>query len=283
MVVYKCDKCFKEFKQKGHYKRHLQRKYSCKKIENNDKIYSNNGITIPKMEYNIKCDFCFNIYSTKFNLNKHLKICKLKSEDDKKQKLYELLIKDQNRKLEEQNLYLQQQISLLQEQLKLSRNNNINKNSFNNNNNNINSNNTINILAYNKTDISHITDKDFEYIMNRCNMCVPRLIEKTHYDPKKPENKNIYISNIKDKYIMTWNGIKWNLKNREETLDDIYENSSNILEDKIETWESNKFQYDPVAVSKFYKFLDNKEKDEVKNKIKDEIKLILYNNREVEK
>ena len=119
--------------------------------------------------------------------------------------------------------------------------------------------------------------------MNICNICVPHLIEKTHYDPKKPENNNIYISNIKDKYIMIWNGIKWYLKNREETLDDIYiyiyENSSNILEDKIETCESNNFQYDQVAVSKFYKFLDNKEKEEVKNKIKEEIKLILYNNR----
>ena len=64
--------------------------------------------------------------------------------------------------------------------------------------------------------------------------------------------------------------------NKEETLDDLYENSSNILEDKIENWEANKYKYDKDAVDKFYKFLDNKEKDNIKNEIKDEIKLILY-------
>jgi len=58
----------------------------------------------------------------------------------------------------------------------------------------------------------------------------------------------------------------------------MFDNGACVLEDKIETWEENKYQYDPIVVSKFYKFLDNKEKDEVQNKIKEEIKLILYNN-----
>ena len=72
---------------------------------------------------------------------------------------------------------------------------------------------------------------------------------------------------------------KWNLVNQDETLDNIYENSSNILEDKIEDWEINKYKYNKIAVERFYKFLDNKDKDIIKNNIKDEIKLILYNNR----
>ena len=113
-------------------------------------------------------------------------------------------------------------------------------------------------------------------------MCIPKLIEKTHYDPEKPENKNIFISNLRDKYVMSWNGKRWDVKNRDEALDDMFDNGACVLEDKIENWEENKYQYDPIAVSKFYKFLDNKEKDEVQNKIKEEIKLILYNNRNKE-
>ena len=81
---------------------------------------------------------------------------------------------------------------------------------------------------------------------------------------------------------MSWNGKRWDVKNRDEALDDMFDNGACVLEDKIETWEENKYQYDPIAVSKFYKFLDNKEKDEVQNKIKEEIKLILYNNRNKE-
>ena len=78
---------------------------------------------------------------------------------------------------------------------------------------------------------------------------------------------------------MKYNGDKWILSNKEETLDDLYENSSNILEDKIENWETNKYKYDKTAVDRFYEFLDNKEKDNIKNEIKDDIKLILYNNK----
>jgi len=284
MNKFKCPNCLKKFNRKSNYERHLNRKYPCKIVINSTCSNSKDGIPIPKVEYienNNICNFCNRIYSTNFNLNKHLKKCKIKKEEELKQKLFDLLMKEQNKKIDEQNLFMKQQIDILQNQLKVK--NNIKNNIKNNNINNINSNNkTINILAYNKTDLSHITDKDFEYIMKRCNMCVPRLIEKTHYDPKRPENKNIFISNLRDRYVMQWNNKRWDLKNRDEALNDMYENGACVLEDKIETWEDNKYQYDPIAVQKFYKFLDNKEKDEIKNKIKEEIKLILYNNRQLE-
>jgi len=275
MVLYICNICLKEFNHKGNYQTHINRKFKCKKIIIEKKEESNKGIIIPKQDSNNRCNYCNKIYSTISNLNKHLKICKVKKEENIKQELYNLLVK-QNEEQKKENLYLKQQINLLQGQYKKISTKTINSN---NNIKNINSNNNINIVAFNKTDLSHITDKDFEYIMKRCNMCIPNLIEKTHYDPNKPENKNIFISNIKDRYVMKWNGKKWNLNNREEALEDLYENSSNTLEDRIETWEYNKFQYDPIAVQKFYRFLDNKDKDKVKNKIKEEIKLILYNNR----
>ena len=50
-------------------------------------------------------------------------------------------------------------------------------------------------------------------------MCIPNLIKRIHFDPKKPENHNIYISNIKNKYVMIYDGIKWNLHNRDETIE----------------------------------------------------------------
>ena len=278
MVNYICSICNKIFNQKGHYERHINRKYPCKKKNNNNTIESSYkiGINIPNMECdnkNNECNYCDKIYSTKFNLVKHQKTCKIKKKYEMKEELYNLLILETQKKIEEQNLYLKQQINNLQKQLNKKNNNIINSNNTNCNNK------TINILAYNKTDLSHLTDKDFEYIMKKCYKSVPTLIEKTHFHPNKLENKNIYINNIQNKYIMKYNGEKWNLENRDETLDDLYENSSNILEDKLENWEINKFKYDKVAVERFYKFLDNKDKDKVKNDIKDEIKLILYNNR----
>ena len=167
MVEYRCSACGMFFSQKGHYVRHLNRKFPCDKKKTEYSKYSNNGINIPKMEYNIekhKCIFCLKEYSTKYNLNKHHKTCKQKKENDMKDKLYNLLIKDNQKKIEEENLYLKQQINNLQKQLHKN-----NTNILINNNTNCN-NKTINILAYNKTDLSHISDKDFELIMKKCYM-----------------------------------------------------------------------------------------------------------------
>ena len=41
------------------------------------------------------------------------------------------------------------------------------------------------------------------------------LIEKVHFDVNKPQNHNIYISNLKNKYIMIYDGNKWECKDRE--------------------------------------------------------------------
>jgi len=157
MSNFKCTICLKNFNRKSNYIRHLNRKYKCKKI-------------------NVKnsCIFCNIKYKRKSDLNKHLKNCKIKKEQDMKEELLSLLIKEikQNEEakqpqIEQQNLYLKHKIDLLQGQLKI-------KNKTINSHNNINSNNnqTINILAYNKTDMSHITDKDFERIMRGCNMWI---------------------------------------------------------------------------------------------------------------
>ena len=286
MVEYTCTNCNKIFNHKSTYTRHINRKFKCKNIKVETQInstsaeYSTFGMGIPKVEYlDNKCEFCNNTYSTKYNLNKHQKKCKLKKETTQKEELFQLLKLEVNKDLEKQNLFLKQQINNLQLELCNNKTTNITNNNYTNISNTNCNNKTINILAYDKTDLSHLTDKDFEQIMKKCYKSVPSLIEKTHFDPLRPENKNIYISNIKQNFVMKYTGEKWILCNKDETLDDLYENSSNILEDKIENWETNKYKYDNDAVDKFYKFLDNKDKDNIKNEIKDDIKLILYNNK----
>jgi hypothetical protein len=126
-------------------------------------------------------------------------------------------------------------------------------------------------------------------------MCIPNLIKRIHFDPKKPENHNIYkhsfsycglmppctcISNIKNKYIMIYDGNQWNLNDQGEAINDIIDTNEFVLEQKLEEWIENGKDY-PEIMKKFNRYLEKKEKDEVINKIKDEIKLLLYNNRKV--
>ena len=58
--------------------------------------------------------------------------------------------------------------------------------------------NNIKLLAYKNTDISTISDNDIIKCINHNNMCIPQLIKMIHLDPQKPENHNIYISNLKN-------------------------------------------------------------------------------------
>ena len=59
--------------------------------------------------------------------------------------------------------------------------------------------------------------------MNKGFRSVPQLVEAIHFNPKKPENHNVYIPNIKNNYAMIWNGTKWDLTSREDIIDNMYE------------------------------------------------------------
>ena len=140
--------------------------------------------------------------------------------------------------------------------------------------------NNIKVLAYKDTDLSHLTKKDFIYCLNRSNMCIPHLIKKIHFDPKKPENHNIYISNIKNDYIMIYDGNKWVIKDRDESIEDLIDNNEDLLEQKLEEWIENGEKY-PSIMKKFNRYLEKKESDSILDTIKKEIKLLLFNNRKL--
>ena len=81
------------------------------------------------------------------------------------------------------------------------------------------------------------------------------------------KNMNIYIPNIKDKYIMIYEDEQWKLKDRQKELDNIYDHKEILLEDWLN--EQDKF---PVLKKSFERYLNNRDNNEVLNMIKDEIK-----------
>jgi hypothetical protein len=132
-------------------------------------------------------------------------------------------------------------------------------------------NNNISLLAYKESDTSHLTEKDYISCIKQVNFCVKKLIEKVHFNPEKPENMNIYISNLKDKYMMVYEAGAWSIMNK-EVLNTIYNDKEVMLEEWLE--EQHKH---PELKEKFVRYLNNKENDETLNMIKEEIKLMMYN------
>jgi len=219
----------------------------------------------------LKCKYCEQCYRHKSSLSKHIKYSCTKNKDEDMKELVRLLniqmeqqkqeftnkIETQSKQIETQS----KQIEKLMGKLEIS-------GSFNTTNNMINH---FTLLPYRETDLSHLTDQDYIYCIKRVNHCVKSMIERVHFNPLKPENMNIYISNIKDKYIMLYDGQNWNVANKKDELDRLYEEKEMMLEEWLES------NPDQELKDKFVKYLNNKDNDECLNRIKEEIKMMIYN------
>ena len=279
----------------------LSYKEYCEKILNKktEETYEKNDPNRSKNDPNrskndpIKCQFCERVYSNKSNLNKHLKICKEKKKDDTvKESMTELarLLNEKEKQLKDNEKEKDRQLAkmlsekdkILAEELKkrdkqieelIKKAGIVNTNNITNN-----IQNNFKLLNYKETDTSHLTENDYVRCLEHYNFCVPHLIRKIHFNPKKPENHNIYISNLKNSYVMIYMNNKWKVKNRDETISRVIDDKQIILEKKIQEWVQSGKQY-PKVMAKFSRYIEKREENDVINAIKEDIKLMLYNNR----
>ena len=229
----------------------------------------------------IKCNYCNKVFSRNDNLVRHLKTCKEKIKDDEVKNSMTELVSILNRQLETKENQIkdfQMQLDKRDKQIDEL----IKKAGINNSNNTINIQNNIKLLSYSDTDRSHITDKDILKCLNHSNFCIPHLIEKIHFDINKPENHNVYISNLKNKYVMIYDGQKWKCADRDDQINNLIDDNQSIIEYKLEEWIENGNKY-PEMMRKFNRYIEKKDNNVVIDKIKDEIKLLLYNNRNIVK
>ena len=281
MPNYKCERCLKEFDQKCNYTHHINKKFPCN--ENPQKPSKFPQIPSENGKSEITCNYCGKEFSRKDNLTRHIDgYCKVKKENDRKMDaLMERLIKieENNRRLEESDKKNAEKIARLEEE-----NSNYKKIINNTQNigtlNNIGTQNiTFKINAYGTEDSSKITVNDYKRILGRGMNSVPAFVEKLHFDKNVPENHNVYISNLRDEYVLMYDGKIWRLKDRDDALQQLYDDKSDILETKFEELIE---RLDEPTIRMFKRFLKIKDDDDEKIKIiKKELKKTLYENRGV--
>lgn len=195
-MLYKCQLCDKEFNKKSNYISHINKKNPCNKLEEK-----------------LTCENCNIKFSRSDSLLRHLKKCKCN-----------LNINEINKKIDnliEENKQLKEKINRLENQ------NIIVNNTVNNTINNTVIN--INIINHGDEDITKLTEEELQKIINSPDDSIYKLTEYIHFNDRLPEYKNIYINNIKSKYISIYNNGEFILKEKKEGLTELIKELSSKL------------------------------------------------------
>ena len=232
MVNYDCQRCGYSTNHKSVFKKHLLRKNLCEiifeEVDRYDLLLMNKfvkeaekykpvnkckpivtGDVSPNIHFCIHCGKEFKSRQGKYKHTKYY--CKAKKEDVDK----DILIKE----LKERNEELKNMIEKL-----INSKTNINEGTINNASRDINTTNNIQINNYGSENIDYITDKVFKKLLLKPMSAITRLIELKHFHPKHPENHNVKITNIHDKYAKIYQDKKWLIKHKKDVVEELVEN-----------------------------------------------------------
>lgn len=234
-----------------------------------------------------ECNYCLKGFSRKYNLERHLNgRCKVKkSKEIEMDKIYKNLVDKIEKKEQELDKLRQENRNLktvvnIDNRKKIDNStktiNNINNNSIMNTNNN--NHNSVSLVAFGHEDMSYLSNKACKTIMKKGYQSIPNLVQNVHFHKNRPQNHNVYIPNMRDKYAMAYDGSGWNLVDKNEIIDQLFGDKSLFLQDKYRELYN---ELDESVKRKIELFFENEDDDEVKRFIKEEIKLLIYNKKDV--
>ena len=282
--MFECNKCKKTFTTKVNLQYHKKHK-AC------------------NLSTKIKCDNCDKTFTTQPSMRRHMmKSCKNKDIcTDEKQQIYEKLLelqheidtlKIKSEKIEMENIKLKNEIkqgnTLSQDRLLGSiyeRNTNIVNNASivaaNNNGVIATNNGTINniiLVECGKEDISKIDKTDILNGIKSGFYSTLNLTDTIHFNPKYPEYHNVYISSMKNKYAMMYDGSDWTLVMKDDLIDKLYDEKKNYIEENLDDFLDSLTKSQRKALDRW---MDMDEGHAKIKEIKDKIKLLLYNKRNI--
>lgn len=83
---------------------------------------------------------------------------------------------------------------------------------------------------------------------------------------------------MRDNHVLIFDGHEWQLKERDDVLQEMIENKADMLSEKFDELIDT---LDESTIKKFKRFLDEKDDDNVVDQIKKDLKLMLYNNKKI--
>lgn len=240
------------------------------------------------VEVNYTCD-CGKSFTRQPNLSRHKRLCKLQpmcTEGAQQPLVFNQLvfqnkmIAEQNKLLKKDNEKLKKQISLLLDKNMSNNTHNdhsTNTTNHNNTTNNIETQNVIVVNSFGSENTEYLTDRIVSrLIQNGPFTCLPKIIEKIHFDPEHPENHNIKVTNQKNNYAKIIKDNKWVTTNKKQAIEKMIQNGYDILEEK---YQDNKEAMNDFKKERFENFQHKYENNnkELMRTMRDEVDITLIN------
>ena len=286
MVNYECTMCNYITIRKSNFNKHLktlkhknnEEKKGMKEQKSSKKDHKKTNLgpfsatkeTILGPQRDHFCQHCNKGFKYKTHLYRHLKryckVLKLKKEtENSENEKLKLIIEKQKKEISENKDEKQKLYDYIDKLIEKAGNTyNIEQ-----------QNNQINLNNFGNEDITHITDKFMQRIISIPYVGVQKLIEKVHFNKKKPENKNIALTNKKEKMIKIFKNNKWKYKNREEIMDELINTNYTRMDDfYLEKGKENLNNNHNNKYLEFQEKFEDQDKD-LHEKIKQECEMIL--------
>jgi hypothetical protein len=146
------------------------------------------------------------------------------------------------------------------------------------NQNNIENQNVIIVNNFGNENTDYLTGQKVKNLIknNAPFVCIPRLIQSIHFNPKHPENHNIKVTNSRDKHAKIFKDNKWVRAMKSRTIDDLIETICVFLEEKYEENKDFLSEFRQERFQEFYDKYGDQDKNTMKH-IKDEVDITLIN------
>ena len=252
-----CTRCNDVFERKQNYERHLKSARHIKRTQSEQELFT--------------CDICTKHFSYKRSLINHQKLRKCKYLHKKETEIE--IMRDKIHTFEKERDEMKAQISLL---LAKSTGNTTNRNS--NNNTHI-ENQHVNIVvnSFGNENIEHLTDKLVcKLIQAGPFTCLPKIIERIHFDPEHPENHNIKVTNLKNRYAKIVKDNKWITTNKKQVIDTMIQNGYGLLEEKYQDNKESISEFKQERFEDFQEKYCDQDKDLIKT-IKENVDIAIIN------
>ncbi len=280
MVKYKCELCNYITIRKSDYSRHLKTKKHLSKQNNyrddNEKTrkkdhkktilgpFLGDGETILGPQKDHFCDLCEKVFKNKTHLYRHQKhYCKIARKEQKEIIDLKNVIEENKKEKEKLYQYIEQLIEKTGDTI------NIENQTTNNQTNQI----TLN--TFGNEDISHITDSFKMQMLKLPYGMVQRMIEKVHFNKNKPENKNIALTNKRDKMVKVLHKNGWKYKDKDSTFDEIIKRNYYRLDDYYEEIAKEKLNENHNQRYKVFQKKFDEQDNDLMNQLKHETEMII--------